>query len=104
MADDGASEVVVLYGGEGEKFQMALKLVEEVSSLARGLGKGSQMKFFLLTCNCGLAKKVAESGQAYKSGQLECLIYNPSGSCGGFADLQSIAEVVAPQEAGSAVA
>lgn len=94
MANDRSSEVVMVYGGEGDKFSMALKLIEEVSSLARGLGKESQMKFFLLTCNCGLAKKVTESGQAYKSGQLECLVYNPSGECGGFADLQNIAETV----------
>lgn len=94
MADDRASEVVVVYGGEGEKFQMALRLVEDVSSLARGLGKKDRMKYFLLTCNCGLAGKVKESALLYANGGLECLIYNPLGSCGGFHDLQSIADVL----------
>ena len=47
----------VVYGGEEEKFRMALDLINEISDLARSLGKGSLAKFYRLTCNCDLAKK-----------------------------------------------
>ena len=84
----------VVYGGEADKFRMALDLVDEVSNFARSLGKGSLAKFFLLTCNCDLAKKVGEAQSLHSEGRLECVVYNPAGACGGFEDLQAIAETV----------
>ena len=84
----------VVYGGEEEKFQMALDLINEISDLARSLGKGSLAKFYLLTCNCDLAKKAGEAQALHSEGRLECVVYNPAGACGGFEDLQTIAETV----------
>ena len=84
--------VFIVYAGENEKFQAALDLIDNVSISLRILGIENQAKFFLLTCNCGLAKKVHESGPLYANGSLRGVIYNPKGECGGFADLQTIAE------------
>ncbi len=84
----------VVYGGEAEKFRMALDLINEISNFARSLRKGSLAKFYLLTCNCDLAKKAGESQSLHAEGRLECVVYNPAGACGGFEDLQMIAETV----------
>lgn len=84
----------VVYGGEEERFRKALDLVNDVSNLARSLGKGGLAKFYLVTCNCDLAKKTRESQPVYSDGRLECIVYNPVGACGGFEDLQTIAETV----------
>ncbi|MFZ2202476.1 MAG: hypothetical protein WAV56_03705 [Microgenomates group bacterium] len=84
----------VVYGGEEEKFRMVLDLINDVSNLARGLGREGLHKFYLLTCNCDLARKTREAQSLYSEGRLDCVIYNPAGACGGFEDLQTIAETV----------
>ena len=84
----------VVYGGEEEKFRMALDLINEISNLTRSFGKGSLAKFYLLTCNCDLAKKAGVAQALQAEGRLECVVYNPAGACGGFEDLQAIAETV----------
>ena len=86
--------IFVVYAGEVEKFQAALDLVAQVSGSLKILGKEKQAKFFLLTCNCDLAKKARESEALHSGGRLECVVYNPAGACGGFEDLQAIAETV----------
>lgn len=84
----------VVYGGEGEKFQMALDMITELSSLAQAMGKQELATFYLLTCGCDLGDKVEKARPLYEADQLRYMVYNPAGSCGGLDELQTLADVV----------
>jgi len=84
----------VVYAGEGEKFQLAVKFISKLSSLAQAVGKGALAKFYLLACNHDLALKARLTEPLYNSGLLETVVYQPGGACGGLTDLQTIAEAI----------
>lgn len=84
----------LVYGGEGEKFKLAMDLISKLGSLAKMAGKGDLARFYLLTCNCGLAEKARLTEPLYATDLLKSLVYNPEGYCGGLGDLQTIAEAV----------
>jgi hypothetical protein len=83
---------VVVYAGESEKFRLAVDFISKLSSLANAAGKGDLVKFYLLTCNHDLGKKVRLTEPLYESGFLQSVVYQPGGACGGLTDLQTIAE------------
>lgn len=84
----------IIYAGEKEKFQIALDTVGRLSSLAAMAGKAAWAKFYLLTCSCDLAEKARMTEALYSSGQVQTVVYNPAGACGGLGDLQTIAEAI----------
>ncbi len=83
-----------VYGGEGEKYQLALNLIGKLSYLAWALGKEMLAKFYLLTCGCDLGNKARMADVAHSQGRLRCIVYNPAGTCGGLEDLQTIADAI----------
>ncbi len=102
VGDELARQILLLdkpafffvYGGEGEKFKIALKLIDKLSFAARAVGKQSLAKFYLLTCNCGLAGKAKMVEDLHSQGRLKSVVYNPAGACGGQSDMQAVAEAI----------
>ncbi|MEK7091141.1 MAG: hypothetical protein AAB887_01370 [Patescibacteria group bacterium] len=84
----------IVYAGEKEKFRIALDMVGKLSSLAAMAGKAALAKFYLLTCSCDLSEKTRMTEVLHCSGQVQTVVYNPAGVCGGLTDLQTIAETV----------
>jgi|CXWL01.1.fsa_nt_gi hypothetical protein len=92
----------VIYGGEGDKFASAVRLIDELASLAHDLGKQEKVKFYLLTCGCNLVEKAAMTLPLYSTEKLRHLISNGQGTCGGHEELQTIADkVLAAVDGGS---
>ncbi len=84
--------MVVFYGGSGESFSKAAKTIDGLNSLTELLEEGQKPKFFLLTCRCDFENKVKTTLPLIINKRLEGLIYGKEGDCGGFNDLQKIAD------------
>jgi hypothetical protein len=84
--------VVVFYGGSGESFREAAKTIDGLNSLTELLEEKQKPKFFLLTCHCDLENKMKSVLQMIQLKRLDSLVYGKEGDCGGFNDLQKIAD------------
>lgn len=83
----------VIYGGEKEKIQIALNLIDRLSFLAHATGKSSLAHFYLLTCRCGsLTEKADLASALHAEGRLNAVIYNPDGCNGGNRDAKAIVD------------
>lgn len=87
----------VVYAGEVEKFQSSLDLIEKLSFLAGAVGKRDLVKFYLLTCNCGIEEKVKMVEPLCEGQLLRHLVYNPDGACGGTEAMQAIVDSLTSQ-------
>lgn len=84
--------VVVFYGGSGENFNEAARTIDHLNSLTEILDEEKKPKFFLLTCRCGLEEKIKAALPLIQAKHLEGLVYGKEKDCGGFDDLEKIAE------------
>lgn len=84
--------IVVFYGGSGENFNEAGQTIDHLSSLTEILDEEKKPKFFLLTCRCALEEKIKAAMPLIQAERLEGLVYGKEKNCGGFNDLEEIAE------------
>jgi hypothetical protein len=90
--------MIIFYGGAGENFNEAAKTIDDLNSLTELLEEKQKPKFFLLTCRCQIEEKIKAIFPMIQSKRLEGLIYGKEGDCGGFNDLQKIAETILGKE------
>jgi hypothetical protein len=84
--------IVIFYGGSGENFNEAAETIDNLSSLTELLDKEKKPEFFLLTCRCKLEEKMKAILPLIQNKRLEGMIFGKEGDCGGFNDLQKIAD------------
>ena len=84
--------LVVFYGGSGENFNEAARTIDHLNSLTEILDEEKKPKFFLLTCRCALEEKIKAVLPLIQARRLEGLVYGKEKDCGGFNDLEEIAE------------
>ncbi len=84
----------IVYGGGVERFRESVGLVVRLTEMARFSGKRHLLESHLVTCLCDLETKVKIAQPACKEGQVSSIAFNPNGECGGFADMQTIADAV----------
>lgn len=90
--------LVIFYSGSGENFNLAAETIDHLNSLTEILDEEKKPKFFLLTCHCALEEKIKAALPLIQAGRLEGLVYGKEKDCGGFNDLEKIAESLVGKE------